>query len=65
MVFVHVMVKKVFLFAVYHESCDTQLFIKYLTQKSNVVGEGRDPMMESPAEVSPEQLRELGIALKK
>lgn len=28
-------------------------------------GEGRDPMMESPSEVSPEQLRELGIALKK
>lgn len=28
-------------------------------------GEGKDPMMESPSEVSPEQLRELGIALKK
>lgn len=28
-------------------------------------GEGKDPMMESPSEVSPEQLRELGITLKK
>lgn len=28
-------------------------------------GEGKDPMMESPSEVSPEQLRELGISLKK
>ncbi len=28
-------------------------------------GEGKDPMMESPAEVSPEQLQELGISLKK
>lgn len=28
-------------------------------------GEGKDPMMESPSEVSPEQLRELGIMLKK
>lgn len=27
-------------------------------------GEGKDPMMESPSEVSPEQLRELGITLK-
>ena len=28
-------------------------------------GEGKDPMMESPSEVSPDQLLELGIALKK
>lgn len=28
-------------------------------------GEGRDPMMESPAEVAPEQLQELGIAISK
>ena len=28
-------------------------------------GEGKDPMMQSPSEVSPEQLRELGITLKK
>lgn len=28
-------------------------------------GEGKDPMMQSPSEVSPEQLRELGISLKK
>ncbi len=28
-------------------------------------GEGKDPMMESPSEVSSEQLRELGISLKK
>ena len=28
-------------------------------------GEGKDPMMQSPAEVSPEQLRELGISLRK
>lgn len=28
-------------------------------------GEGKDPMMESPSEVSLEQLRELGISLKK
>ncbi len=28
-------------------------------------GEGRDPMMQSPAEVSPEQLRDLGISIKK
>jgi aspartyl-tRNA synthetase len=28
-------------------------------------GEGRDPMMESPAEILPEQLQELGILVKK
>ncbi len=28
-------------------------------------GEGKDPMMESPSEVTPEQLRELGISFKK
>jgi len=28
-------------------------------------GEGRDPMMESPAEIEPEQLQELGILIKK
>jgi len=28
-------------------------------------GEGKDPMMQSPSEVTPEQLRELGITLKK
>lgn len=28
-------------------------------------GEGRDPMMESPAQIEPEQLQELGILLKK
>jgi aspartyl-tRNA synthetase len=28
-------------------------------------GEGRDPMMEAPAEVTPEQLQELGIAVSK
>lgn len=28
-------------------------------------GEGRDPMMKSPAEVSPDQLRDLGISIKK
>jgi aspartyl-tRNA synthetase len=28
-------------------------------------GEGRDPMMESPAEIEPEQLQELGILFKK
>lgn len=28
-------------------------------------GEGKDPMMQSPSEVSPEQLRELGISFKK
>jgi aspartyl-tRNA synthetase len=28
-------------------------------------GEGRDPMMESPAEIMPEQLQELGILVKK
>jgi aspartyl-tRNA synthetase len=28
-------------------------------------GEGRDPMMESPSEVSSEQLRELGIKFAK
>ena len=28
-------------------------------------GEGRDPMMESPSEISPEQLQELGIVMKK
>lgn len=28
-------------------------------------GEGKDPMMESPSEVSPEQLLELGISLRK
>lgn len=28
-------------------------------------GEGKDPMMESPSEVSSEQLRELGITIKK
>lgn len=28
-------------------------------------GEGKDPMMQSPSEISPEQLRELGITLKK
>lgn len=28
-------------------------------------GEGKDPMMDSPSEVSPEQLRELGISFRK
>jgi aspartyl-tRNA synthetase len=28
-------------------------------------GEGKDPMMQSPSEVSPEQLTELGITFKK
>jgi aspartyl-tRNA synthetase len=28
-------------------------------------GEGRDPMMESPAEIATEQLQELGIIIKK
>lgn len=28
-------------------------------------GEGRDPMMQSPSEVTPEQLRELGITFKR
>jgi aspartyl-tRNA synthetase len=28
-------------------------------------GEGRDPMMESPSAVNPEQLRELGIIINK
>ncbi len=28
-------------------------------------GEGRDPMMQSPAQIQPEQLQELGILFKK
>jgi aspartyl-tRNA synthetase len=28
-------------------------------------GEGRDPMMESPSQIEPEQLQELGILFKK
>jgi aspartyl-tRNA synthetase len=52
---------------------DEENYVMILQNEPNIrevipfakTGEGRDPMMESPAEIEPGQLHELGLLIKK